>query len=222
MPWHRDFRSITIPPLIPLPLPSPGPEILDFERIYEEHKLTFWKEWEDMTLGKDRKGSKDAAQRYALARLIQAAFVTVVGSRGDHEDMPWTADLKRPKGYCHGSVLVSGRSQPQSQAQSTSTPIPGTSLDTDYGTLRAEYGLIFMNRVKGEERKEVERVARVFREAWVQEMGVKAGDVRMPWDGVLANQKDGWLRRRLQVSKWGRRRGRLRDRGGRRGRLRLG
>ncbi|KFY24700.1 hypothetical protein V491_02051, partial [Pseudogymnoascus sp. VKM F-3775] len=191
MPWHRDFRSKPIRPLIPLPSPSLGPRILDVERIYEEHKLTFSKEWEDMTLGEDRKGGKDAAQLYALARLIQAAFVAVVGPRGENEDLPWTADLKRHKGKERGSTGLYERRKLRSQLQSKSTPIPRTSLDTDYGTRRAEYGLIFMNRVKGEDREEVERVARVFREAWVQEMGERAHDVRMPWDEVLANQKHG-------------------------------
>ncbi|KFY32190.1 hypothetical protein V493_00442 [Pseudogymnoascus sp. VKM F-4281 (FW-2241)] len=113
---------------------------------FEDQKIVFMKEWEDMAFSKDGMGSKDATQRYALARLIKAAFVTVVGPRGETEVMPWSADLRRPE-PAPREVAGRGESRPLSQSQSpsllksqppkTSTPLPGTSSETDYATLRS-------------------------------------------------------------------------------------
>lgn len=184
MPWHDDFISPHPPTSSyqPLENPSPDSSFSPSDRRYESQKLAFKEEWEIMA------HDKDATKRYALARLIQAAFATVVGPRSEEDDMPWTADLERSEPAPRDSA---GREQSQSQPQPQNTPLPGTSLETDYATLRTEYAAIFLNRVKGEEREEVERVAGVFREAWVREVGVRAHDVRMPWDEVLAQQRDG-------------------------------
>lgn len=184
MPWDSDYVSHR-----PSSSSSLGPK--DSSRSderYESQKLVFTKEWEAMA------HDKDATQRYAIARLIQAAFVTVVGTRSETEDMPWSADLQRSEPTTDnpaGASGAAGRRHSKSNTQdSLNNPLPGTSIDTDYDMLRAEYGLIFLNRIKGEEEEEVERVAGVFREAWVKEVGVRAHDVRMPWDEVLANQTD--------------------------------
>lgn len=150
---------------------------------YERRKHTFRREWQDMGVG------TDATQRYALARLIQAAFESVVGTRGITEDMPWTADLQRPESV---SREDEGRERRErSQPQNTNSPLPGTSLETDYTLLSKEYAAFFLNRVRNEDREETERVAGLFREAWVREVGVRAHDVRMPWDEVLAQMEDG-------------------------------
>ncbi|KFY89532.1 hypothetical protein V500_05619 [Pseudogymnoascus sp. VKM F-4518 (FW-2643)] len=188
MPWHTNFVSPhpTTSSSQPLKDPSPDSSSSPSDRRYESQKLAFTEEWEIMA------HDKDATKRYALARLIQAAFATVVGPRSEEEDMPWTTDLRRSK---HAPRDSAGREQSQSESQSQSkldsSPHPGTNLETDYTLLRAEYAVIFLNRVNGEEREEVERVAGVFREAWVREVGVRAHDVRMPWDEVLAQQRDG-------------------------------
>ncbi|OBT88239.1 hypothetical protein VE02_02791 [Pseudogymnoascus sp. 03VT05] len=173
MPWHVDFFSRPYRPLVSPPWdPSRG-------WVSEEDKLPFRKEWEDMAFGKDGKLNKDPMQRYALERLVQAAFVSAVGPRGETEVMPWTPDLVRPEPAAAGL----------GQEESLNTPLPDTSLEADYTTLRSEYALIYVNRIKGEDQKEVERVAGVFREAWVQEVGVRANDVSMPWDEVLGKRE---------------------------------
>lgn len=183
MPWHTNFVSPhpTTPSSQPLEDPTPNSSSSPSDRRYESQKLAFTEEWKIMA------HDKDATKRYALARLIQAAFATVVGPRSEEEDMPWTANLRRSD---HAPRDSAGREQSQSQSQLQNNPLPGTSLETDYTMLCAEYAAIFLNRVKGEEREEVERVASVFREAWVREVGVRAHDVRMPWDEVLAKQAD--------------------------------
>ncbi|KFY64287.1 hypothetical protein V496_03359 [Pseudogymnoascus sp. VKM F-4515 (FW-2607)] len=147
---------------------------------YEKRKDAFRREWEDMGVG------ADASKRYALARLIQAAFESVVGTRGITEDMPWTADLQRPE-----SVSRKDEGRERSQPRNMNSPLPDTSSETDYTHLRTEYIAFFCNRVRGEDREETERVAGMFREAWVREVGVRAHDVRMPWDEVLAQMADG-------------------------------
>ncbi|KFY72465.1 hypothetical protein V499_07424 [Pseudogymnoascus sp. VKM F-103] len=182
MPWHIDFfsnphRPLVQPPHDPLHPPPGG-------WVSEADQLQFRKEWEDMAFGKDGKLSKDPMQRYTLARLIQAAFITAFGSRGERQVMPWTADLVRPE------PVPSGDSAGGDDGMGQSHPLPDTSLETDYATLRSEYAMIFINRIRGEDQEEIERVAGVFREAWVQEVGVRAHDVRMPWDEVLGKQTD--------------------------------
>jgi hypothetical protein len=172
MPWHIDFYSKPYRPLVQPPWDPSRARRGGW--VSDEDKLPFRKEWEDMAFGKDGKLRKDPMQRYALARLVQAAFVSAVGPRGEEEVMPWTPDL-----VC-----------PEPEAESLNTPLPDTSLETDYTTLRSEYALIYINRIKGEDQEEVERVAGVFREAWVQEVGVGARDVRMPWDEVLGKRAD--------------------------------
>ncbi|OBT57408.1 hypothetical protein VE04_02570 [Pseudogymnoascus sp. 24MN13] len=182
MPWHIDFFSKPHRPLVQPPHDPSRPPPSGW--VSEDDQLPFLKEWEAMAFGKDGKLNKDPMQRYALARLIQAAFVTAFGSRGERQVMPWTADLVRPE------PVPSADSAEADDGMGQSQPLPDTSLETDYATLRSEYAMIFINRIKGEDQEEVESVASVFRDAWVQEVGVRAHDVRMPWDEVLGKQED--------------------------------
>ncbi|KFY90227.1 hypothetical protein V498_06084, partial [Pseudogymnoascus sp. VKM F-4517 (FW-2822)] len=177
MPWHEGHVAFHKKALESADLYERHRER---EWRYEKRKDAFRREWEDMGVG------ADASKRYALARLIQAAFESVVGTRGITEDMPWTADLQRPE-----SVSREDEGRERWQPRNTNSPLPGTSLETDYTHLRTEYIAFFYNRVRGEDREETERVAGLFREAWVREVGVRAHDVRMPWDEVLAQMEDG-------------------------------
>lgn len=71
------------------------------------------------------------------------------------------------------------------------TPAPRPSADRDYERVWTEYAGMFMILIRGEEAREAERVAGMFRDAWVREVGVRAHDVRMPWDEVLARPGEG-------------------------------
>ncbi|OBT80010.1 hypothetical protein VF21_01124 [Pseudogymnoascus sp. 05NY08] len=192
MPWHIDFfsrpyRPLVSPPWDPSRTPPAG-------WVSDHDKLPFRKEWEDMAFGKDGKLNKDPMQRYALARLIQAAFVAVFGYCGERQVMPWTPDLVRPS---LGSLREDAGAD---DGMGESHTLPDTSLDTDDATLRSEYALIYINRVKGEDPEEVQRVAGVFREAWVQEVGARAHDVRMPWDEVLGKRVDEVVEQKEEAS----------------------
>ncbi|KFY15124.1 hypothetical protein V492_02226 [Pseudogymnoascus sp. VKM F-4246] len=155
------------------------------EMVYASSKQDFEREWREMGNG------KDATKRYALAKLIQAAFVTVVGPRGECEEMSWTADLRRPEsgGATSGSVEDDGRRESTTHTEKSGyEPSREGSVGNDYPMLRMDFAAIYLNRVKGEEPEEVERVAGVFREAWAREMGDRADDFEMPWDEVAGKE----------------------------------
>ncbi|OBT69453.1 hypothetical protein VE03_01182 [Pseudogymnoascus sp. 23342-1-I1] len=159
----------------------------------------FFREWSDMAFPEGGNACEDPMQRYAMARIMQASYESIVRTRseGEMDDMPWAEDLIYP-------VPEAREAQPQSQPQpqTPNDPLPGTSSEMDYTLLCAAFTAIFLNRTKGKYLLDVEDQAIIFRDVWVRELGVRAPDVRMPWDMVLHRKADRNIRMEWLGWKW--------------------